>query len=220
MSPNRLLPILLLAIATTILADEDSPARKAKLARDAAEKAAAEKTIAELSQRNYGTLTSDEFIRLAYAYNHAGNNRLAMDAMNRVPDAYLAEKKELDFKATCFHNVKSEDKGASRVRELAFIDRCLDKKWGNQGVWLWRKAKVLCQTSVTTNLGPGFPGGGGPQFTITDKEQYEYAFEVLKRAFEVEPKLKDLDSVGVDWLWSQDFPGLSSEQRFKDLMKE
>src|SRR5436190_2119110 len=215
---TKLLTIVFLFIVSISLADEDSPARKAKLARDAAEKAAAEKTIAELSQRNYGTLTSDEFIRLAYAYNHVTNNRLAMDAINRVPDAYLAEKKQLDFKATCFHNVKSDDNGASRVRELAFIDRCLDKKWGNQGVWLWRKAKLLCQTSVTLNLGPGF--ANGPQFTISDKEQYEYSFEVLKRAFEVEPKLKDLDSVGVDWLWSQDFPGLSTEQRFKDLMKE
>lgn len=215
---NRLMPSLVfltILVSTTCAQDDD--ARKAYLARRAAEKEAAEKAVKELGARNYGTLTADEFIRLAYAYNELGNNQLALDAICRVSDEVLAEKKQLDMKATCFHNASSGNDQSSRLRELAFIDRCLDKKYGNQGVWLWRKASLVCQSSVDTRVLAGSVVGDNPG-RIIDREQYEYSFELLQRAFSVEPQLLTLSGIGPEFTRSQDFPLLSSEARFQELM--
>lgn len=56
--------------------------------------------------------------------------------------------------------------------------------------------------------------------SIVDREQFEYAFETLKRAFEVEPKLLALPSVRANLRHSpQDFPILRSEPRFRKLME-
>jgi hypothetical protein len=214
-----ILPLVVLTSLVSTTLAEDDEARKANLARRAAEKEAAEKAVKELSARNYGTLTADEFIRLAYAYNELGNNHLALDAICRVSDDVLAEKKQLDMKATCFHNANSGDDKSNRLRELAFIDRCLDKKYGNQGVWLWRKARVVCQSSVDTRLFAGSVAGEH-HGRILDREQYEYSFELLQRAFAVEPKLLTLSGIGPEFTRSQDFPLLSDEARFKELMKE
>ena len=217
---NRWMPplVFLTILVSTALAEVDD-ARKANLARRAAEKEAAEKAVKELSARNYGTLSADEFIRLAYAYNELSNNQLALDAICRVSDEVLAEKKQLDMKATCFHNASSGDDKSNRLRELAFIDRCLDKKYGNQGVWLWRKARLVCQSSVDTRLLVGSVVGEN-HVRIIDREQYEYSFELLQRAFSVEPKLLTLSGIGPDFTRNQDFPLLSDEARFKELMKE
>ena len=213
------LPVLLLAVFLSTAVSEDDAARQAYLAKRAAEKAAAEQAVKELTARDYATLSADEFIRLSYAYNELGDNPLALDAVCRVSDEVLAAKKQLDLKAICFHNVSSGDDKTSRLRELAFIDRCLDRKYDNQGVWLWRKAKVICQSSIS----PAILTRGdriGNEARIIDREQYEYSFELLKRAFEVEPKLFHLAGVGHDFMWGSDFPLLSGEPRFKELMQK
>jgi hypothetical protein len=98
---------------------------------------------------------------------------------------------------------------------LAFYDRCLDREYSNRGLWYWRKASLLCRTSVESVV---HPRTGVAEPRICDREQYEYAFELLKRAFEVEPKLLNLNSVGAEFLWSNSFPLLSTEPRFKKLM--
>ena len=211
------LPLAVLAAFVSTAVAEDDADRKAYLAKRAAEKAAAEMAVKELSARDYATLNADEFIRLTYAYNELGDNRLALDAVCRVSDDVLAVKKQLDLKATCFHNVNFGNDKSSRVRELAFIDRCLDKKYGNQGVWLWRKAKLVCQASVAPAQ---LTLPDATEAHIIDREQYEYSFELLQRAFVVEPKLLSLAGVGPEFTWSQDFPLLCDEARFKELMKK
>jgi len=40
----------------------------------------------------------------------------------------------------------------------------------------------------------------------------------LQRAFAIEPNLARLNAVGLDVMWNQDFPLLSDEPRFKQLM--
>jgi hypothetical protein len=217
---NRGLSVLvILAMMLRGVTGEETEERKAYLAKRAAEKAAAEQAVKELTVRDYATLNPDDFIRLSLAYNELSDNRLALDAICRVPDKVLAEKKQLDLKAICFQNMNSgEDKG-NRIRELAFIDRCLDRRYGNQGIWLWRKAKVVCQSSVA----PAIPTRGdniGSEAYVIDREQYEYAFELLQRALEAEPNLRDLAGVGHEYMWGQDFPMLSEEARFKELMKK
>jgi hypothetical protein len=71
-------------------AGEDSDERKAYLAKRVAEKVAAEQTVKELTVRDYATVSADEFIRLSLAYNELGDNRLALDAVCRMPDDVLA----------------------------------------------------------------------------------------------------------------------------------
>ena len=191
---------------------QDDAERKAYLAKRAEERAVAEQTVQDLPGRDH--LTADELIRLAYAYNELGDHRLALDAVCRVSDEVLAEKHQLQMKATCFHNVNFGKDKSNLVRELAFIDRCLDRKYGNQGVWLSRKAKVVCQSSVApVTITIQYVGN---EDRIVDPELYEYSFELLKRAFEVEPKLLEL--VGHDSIWSQGFPLLRDEARFKELI--
>jgi tetratricopeptide (TPR) repeat protein len=199
----------------TVIKNEQE--REAYLRRRAKEKAAAQKAVAELAQKDFGKLSHDEFIRLALAYNELGDNTRSLEAINQVPEAYLAKKGKLDLKAIAFHNVNfslSGDK-ASLLRELAFLDRCIDRRYDNLGLWYWRKAKLLCRTSVTTEF---HNRPSGAELRVIDREQYEYAYEMLKKAFEVEPNLLSLDSVAAEFLWSQDFPILSSEPRFKKLM--
>ena len=110
----------------------------------------------------------------------------------------------------------SSSSGADKVnflKELAFLDRCIDRRYGNPGLWYWRKAKLLCGNSVSSlpNVEP----------SIVDREQFEHAYETLKRAFEVEPKLLDVPWVRANRRHSpQDFPILRSEPRFKKLMEK
>jgi tetratricopeptide (TPR) repeat protein len=191
--------------------------RELYVQRRAKEKAAAEKAVAELTQKDFGKLSHEEFIRLALAYNELGDKARSLEAINRVPESYLAKKGKLDLKAIAFHNVNCSLSGdkASLLRELAFLDRCIDRRYDNLGLWYWRKAKLLCRTSVSTEIRTRPPGA---EQRIIDREQYEYAYETLKKAFEVEPNLQSLDSVGAAFLWSQDFPILSSEARFQKLM--
>jgi tetratricopeptide (TPR) repeat protein len=210
--------LFLTALASDTYGQANDDERKAYLAKRAAEKAAAEQTVKELTVRDYATVSADDFIRLALAYNELGDNRLALDAVSRVSDDVLAQKKQLDLKAICFHNVSSGDDKTARIRELAFIDRCLDRSYPNQGVWLWRKAKVVCQSSVSLAI---HTRGDviGEEARVIDREQYEYAFELLERAFKTEPNLFNLAGVGHEFMWGQDFPLLSKELRFKELMK-
>lgn len=216
---SRLAILAFLASVSMASDGDESDERKAYLAKRAAEKAEAEQTVKELTVRDYATVSADEFIRLSRAYNELGDNRLALDAVCRVSDEVLAAKKQLDLKAICFHNVNSGDDKTNLIRELAFIDRCLDRKYGNQGVWLWRKAKVICQSSsVPAVLTRGDLIGSEAQ--IIDREQYEYSFELLQRAFEVEPNLFHLAGVGHEFMWGQDFPLLSGEARFKEMMQK
>ena len=219
MLKSYLLPVVFIAVSLSTALSEDDAARKEYLANRAAEKAAADHAVKEISARDYATVSADEFIRLAYAYNELGDNPLALDAVCRVSDEVLAEKKQLDLKAICFHNVSSGDDKTNRIRELAFIDRCLDRKYENQGVWLWRKAKVICQSSVAHAI-PTRGDQIGSEAHMIDREQYEYSFELLKRAFEVEPKLYNLAGVGHEFMWAGDFPQLSGEPRFKELMQK
>ncbi|WP_254509490.1 hypothetical protein [Anatilimnocola floriformis] len=106
----------------------DELARKEYLA-----KRAAERVVVELSRRDVGDLSADDSIRLALAYNELGDNKASLDAVCRVADETLAAKKQLDLKAICFHNVSGSEP-AVRIRELAFIDRCLDRKYGSEAV--------------------------------------------------------------------------------------
>jgi hypothetical protein len=200
------------------LASAGDPQREAYLARRAREKAAAEKTVAQLTGQDFARLSSEDFIRLALAYNELGENPKALDAINRVPESYLARRGQLRLKAVCLHNVNSSARPgqAGLLKELAFYDRCIDRRYGNLGLWYWRKAKLLCRTSVTVDLPTG--GLAKPQMRVVDREQYEYAYEMLERAFKVEPNLLRLESVGVEAFWAGDFPMLSSEARFKKLM--
>jgi hypothetical protein len=220
MLKTTLLTALLAILPAVALAQDDDAARAAYLARRAAEKKAAEEAVEKLGGGDLGVLTADENIRLCRAYNELGNNDLALAAVCRVPDAVLAERKQLELKAICFHNVNSsgDNKDQNRLRELAFIDRCLDRGWGNQGVWLWRKAKVICQASVA----PAIPTRGdviGEAERILDREQYDYSFELLQQAFKVEPKLRELSDVSHEFMWPGAFPILHKEPRFLKLVK-
>ena len=118
-------------------------------------------------------------------------------------------------KAIALTNVNSRP-GADKVnllKELAFLDRCIDCRYPNPGLWYYLKARLLCRTSVS------FLPNAEP--SIVDREQFEYAFETLKRAFEVEPKLLDVPWVRANRRHSpQDFPILRSEPRFKKLMEK
>jgi hypothetical protein len=190
-------------------------AGKADLSWSEQEKAAAEKVVAQLTNQDIAKLSKEELIRLATAYNELDDATRALDAINRIPESYLAEKGKLIDKAILLANVSSSP-GADNVsllKELAFLDRCIDRRRGNPGLWYWRKAKLLCRNSVLSlpNVAP----------SIVDREQFEHAYETLKRAFEVEPNLLALDSVRADRRCSpQDFPILNSEPRFKKLMEK
>jgi hypothetical protein len=199
------------------LASADGPERKAYLERRAQEKAAAEKTVAHLTKQDFGKLSAGDFVRLALAYNELGDNPAALDAINRAPESYLAKHGRLDLKAVCLHNVNSSGTDrAGLLRELAFYDRCIDRHYGNVGLWHWRKASLLCRASVSVDLPRGALARPGPR--VVDREQYEYAYETLERAFKAEPGLLRLGTVGVEDFWASDFPLLSSEARFKKLM--
>jgi tetratricopeptide (TPR) repeat protein len=165
-----------------------------------------------------GKLSNEDLIRLALAYNELGDNTRCLDVINRVPESYLAEKGKLDLKATAFGNANSSlsDDKAFLLRWLAFLDRCIDRRYDNLGLWYWRKARLLCRTSVATEF---HNRNLAVEQRIIDREQYEYAYETLKRAFEAEPNLLRLKSAGVEFLFIQEsFPILSSEARFKKLM--
>jgi len=210
--------ILPLIFAANLFAADDDAKGKQYEAKRAAEKAAAELAVKELTVREQETLSPDDFIRLSMAYNELGDNRLALEAVCKVKDEVLAAKKQLDNKAVCFQNMSRGEDKMIRIRELAFIDRCLDRRWGNQGVWLWRKSKVVCQSSVTLEIPTRGDQIGSPAH-IVDREQFEYSFELLKQAFEAEPNLYNLAGVGHDFMWVSDFPLLNQESRFKELMK-
>jgi hypothetical protein len=138
--------------------------------------------------------------------------------INLVPESYLAEKGNLDIKAVAFGNASSSlsDDKAFLLRWLAFLDRCIDRRYDNLGLWYLRKARLLCRTSVATEF---HHRTLAVEQRIIDREQYEYAYETLKRAFEAEPNLLRLKSAGVDFLFIEtSFPILSSEARFKKLM--
>ena len=60
--------MLLVAIpALASAVGEETDARKAYLAKRAAEKTAAEQAVKELTVRDYATLSADDFIRFSYA---------------------------------------------------------------------------------------------------------------------------------------------------------
>jgi hypothetical protein len=194
----------------------DDREREAYLQRRAQEKAAAEKAVAELT--DWGKLSNEDLIRLALAYNELGDNPRCLDVINRVPESYLAEKGKLDIKAVAYSNANSSlgDDKAFLLRRLAFLDRCIDRRCDNLGLWYLRKATLLCQTSVATEF---HNRTLTVEQRIIDREQYEYAYETLKRAFEAEPNLLQLKSARVEVLFVQSsFPILSSEARFKKLM--
>jgi tetratricopeptide (TPR) repeat protein len=211
---SLILPFVLLAgILSTAVGDY--AAQRAYRAKRAKETAMAEQTVKELLLRD--NLTADDYIRLALAHNELSQHAPALDAIAHVPDEVLAQKNQLDLKASCFHNVNfGADKGGW-IRELAFIDRCLDKKYGNRGVWFMRKAKVVCQSSVAPAV-PTIHNVIGHEAYIIDREQFEYAFELLQRAFDVEPNLLQLE--GDEEIWGGGFPLLRDEPRFKDLVKK
>lgn len=211
-----LIPFLFSSLLLAADNEEDAK-RKEYLARREAEKAAAEAAVKELTVRDEEKMSADDYIRLAMAYNELGDNPKALEAILKVKDEVLAAKKSLESKAIYFHNVSHSDRGV-KARELAFIDRCLDRRWGNQGVWLWRKAKVICQTSVEPAVPTRGDQIGGPA-RIIDREQFEYSFELLQQAFAAEPNLYHLAGVGHDFMWPSDFPVLSEEPRFKEMMK-
>ena len=193
----------------------DDREREAYLQRRAQEKAAAEKAVAELT--DLGKLSNEDLIRLALAYNELGDNTRSFDAINRVPESYLAEKGKLDIKNVALINVKSSlDDDKACLLHLAFLDRCIDRRYDNLGLWYFRKARLLCRMSVAKE----FPNRNIiVEQRIIDREQYEYAYETLKRAFEAEPNLLRLKSAVVDILFIEtSFPILSSEARFKKLM--
>jgi len=203
------------AEVTVVDAIADDTKREEAISRAAKEKAAAEKVVAELTRQDSAKLSKEDLMSLATAYNELDDHTRALDAINRIPESYLAEKGKLINKAILLINVNSSP-GADKVnllKELAFLDRCIDRRYGNPGLWYWYKAKLLCGNSVLSlpNAEP----------SIVDREQFEYAYETLKRAFEVEPKLLALPSVRADRRHSpQDFPILRSEPRFKKLMEK
>jgi hypothetical protein len=188
---------------------------KADLSWSEQEKAAAEKVVTQLTKQDFAKLSNEDLTRLATAYNELDDPMRALAAINRIPESYLAEKGQLIDKAILLANVSSSP-GADKVnllKELAFLDRCIDRRYGNPGLWYWRKAKLLCGDSVFSlpNAEP----------SIVDREQFEHAYETLKRAFEAEPNLLALASVRADRRCSpQDFPILNSEPRFKKLMEK
>jgi hypothetical protein len=187
----------------------------AKREGDLSEKAAAEKVVADLARQDPAKLSKEDLVRLSLAYNELGDLTRALDAINQIPESYLAEKGKLIDKAIALANVNSRP-GADKVnllKELAFLDRCIDRRYPNPGLWYYLKARLLCRTSVSSlpNAEP----------SIVDREQFEYAFETLNRAFEVEPKLLDVPWVRANRRHSpQDFPILRSEPRFKKLMEK
>ena len=81
------LPVLLLAVFLSTAVSEDDAARQAYLAKRAAEKAAAEQAVKELSARDYATLSADEFIRLSYAYSLATKPRSSTASNTSIPSS-------------------------------------------------------------------------------------------------------------------------------------
>jgi hypothetical protein len=219
---RSMLALLIVALSVDLIfaqaAEDGGKARKGYLAKRAAEKASAERSVAELSVRDVGSLSADDNIRLAFAQNELGDNRAALEAVCRVDDETLAKKQQLDLKAMCFHNVSRSDDIAVRIRELAFIDRCLDRKYGNEAVWLWRKAKVVCQSAVAQATPTRGDNIGEPE-RIIDREQYEYSFELLQRACRLDAQALRSQGFHHEFTWPGDFPKLHTEARFAELVK-
>lgn len=221
----RTIPILLALLASLFFpalavaqTDENDAARKAYLEKRAAEKASAETTVRDLTARDQGDLSADDCIRLAYAQNELGDNQAALVAVCRVTDDVLAEKKQLELKAICLHNASGSDP-AIRIREFAFIDRCLDRKYESEAVWLWRKAAVICRSAVAPprlTIGDNI----GDVERILDREQYEYAFELLERACRLDLDALQARGIAHSFMWPSDFPKLHTEERFVELIKK
>jgi hypothetical protein len=208
----------------------DDEIRAVYLRQRAEERADAQRAIDELAKRQPSEMTPADYYRLFRAYNELGPGQAALEAINQIPEAYLAEHKLLDSKVTAFHNVNfSIDVSEpmfqlnippqvprSILQELLFYDRCLDRGYGNAGEWYWRKAKRLCRMSVWTSYS---------RFTnsthsyVINREQYEYAFELVQRAFEVEPNLLQLDSLHMELMLGQPFTLLETELRFQQLIE-
>lgn len=218
---------LILLVALVAQSGNDTAEQRARWAREEA-KTAAERLVAELLARDFVMLSNTDRLWLCRAYNELGQHTDALRIVNSIPEEWLAKNNELDAKATCYHNVNydggtSKDRPSSRfANELAFIQRCLDKGYGSRGVWLSRKAGLLCRTSAHYPVMPPDAArfGGEPFPVIHDREQYEDAFETLKKAFAAEPRLIEIEAFTFQFAPDAEFPVLSQEDRFQDLMKK
>lgn len=222
-----LLAILLMTCLAAVVRADD-PEREEYLRQRAAEKATAEAIVAELTREDRRN-TPDDWLRLTRAYNELGDHAKCLEAIWHVPESYLAEHGELELKAVVYHNVnfgyannpffvgflEQYNRNQLWGQELLFFDRCIDRGYVNKGVWLYRKAKLLCRSSVETY----YFGSGRPMHDVRDRERYEHAFALLERAFEVEPNLLEIHAIQRDVEFGNKFTLLETEPRFQRLFE-
>lgn len=149
---------------------------------------AANRATAEFICHEPGALSNEELCDLAHVYNELHQDKKAFDTLSSVPESYLVKENKLGAKLIYYHNMLNEPNAATyHVGYLAFIQRCIDKNYGQRRIWLFCKASILCRTSVSsTEAGPEKDA----QPDISDGNQYEYAFEILKQAAETRPVKK------------------------------
>lgn len=181
----------------------------------------ANRATAEFISHEPGALSNEELCDLAHVYNELHEDKKAFDTLNSVPESYLAKNNKLGAKFIYYHNMLNKpDAAAYHVGHLAFIQRCIDKHYGQRRIWLFYKASILCRTSVKSpEAGPEKDA----QPVISDRNQYEYAFETLKQAAETRPvkgitgpNMSTPDSFHArEW-----FPVMHKEARFEKVFEK
>jgi tetratricopeptide (TPR) repeat protein len=178
--------------------------------------ASAKRMVLQFTHPNSPELSNDDRCLLAKAYNQLGENKKAFDAFLPIPEEYLSAKHKLGAKRIYYHNLVFNTEASEHfVGYLAFVQRCIDNEYANKRVWLIWKASILCRTSVKRT---GESGSGNPRYQIVDRNQYEQAYEILKKALAIPPK-KDVD---IDMFEPRidlpnHFPVMHEEPRFERL---
>src|SRR5262245_38227197 len=91
----------------------------------------ARKLIKELTAAEKTTLTNDERLALARAYNEIGKDQEAVDAIIPIPEPWLNANNALKSKMAFYHNMLNEPNATKYYAGyLAFLDRCLENKMG------------------------------------------------------------------------------------------
>jgi len=169
--------------------------------------------IAELESR-VDNLTSKQLVHLSYLYNSQLNSKKELEVLENIPDSELAKIDEgIDRKLSALRNNYVDEKG--RKTELEFIDKCIKHKYGDLWYLYLTKSEIYATECYETKQ-----NNKGEYYTIiADDDLHNKAYYYLEETFKSKPdffKHKYME----DRLYSADFDGIMSEERFKKLIQK
>ncbi len=218
--PILLLVLFAVSFANPFLEADEKETVSSTTEQQPLDDVSARRIIIQFTSPQSPKMSHEDRCLLARAYNELGENKKAFEALNPVPEEYLAANHKLGAKRIYYHNlVHNVEKSEYFVGYLAFVQRCIDKDYPGKRIWLLWKASILCRTSVrrTSDAKDEIPA-----FKIVDYNQYEQAYETLKQGLAVpSSKSDDIDIFGPLFPiepMANHFPRMHKEPRFKRLL--